>query len=262
MIIDPIVAAIDLALDTHKDQHVRAVLAHLSTIAEETDCAIVMIGHLNKAPSGDPYLRVANSVAFWNAARSVILVTEDPDEPDHHRLVTQRKTNWAALAGVERHVIETIQLDHIDPATRKPIVTSRMRFVEKATDVDRGSVLAAPAERKGATAVTFLATALDDGDWHDSAGLKELAGAQGISDRTLKRAAAEIEVEQERRGFPSSTWWRLPVGPGSTPTNGPTMAPLWEPHEQGDCGRPDRQSGHLQGDGTTGLTSVDPEAGT
>ena len=40
---------------------------------------------------------VANSVAFWNASRSVVLITEDPDEPDAHRLVTQRKANYARL---------------------------------------------------------------------------------------------------------------------------------------------------------------------
>jgi hypothetical protein len=243
VIVDPIVAAIDLSLDTFKDQHVRAVLARLAAIAEDTDSAVIIIGHLNKAPTGDAYLRVANSVAFWNAARSVVLVTEDPDEPDHHRLVTQRKTNWAALAGVERHVIESIQLEHVDPATGHPIVTSRMRFVEKATDVDRGSVLAAPSERKGATATTFLAAALGAGDWHDSAGLKQLAGLQGISERTLERAAREsLGVERERRGFPSSVWWRLPVPPGSTRTDGGTVAELWEPHEQAVSETSERQS--------------------
>jgi hypothetical protein len=38
-------------------------------------------------------------------------------------------------------------------------------------------------------------------------GLKMLAG---VPERTLQRAARELDLEHERQGFPSSTWWRLP----------------------------------------------------
>ena len=55
-------------------------------------------------------------------------------------------------------------------------------------------------------AADWLKGMLADGDWHDSAGLKKLAAAQDISERTLERAAGEVlGVEYERRGFPSST---------------------------------------------------------
>jgi hypothetical protein len=56
----------------------------------------------------------------------------------------------------------------------------------------------------------FLRDALADGEWHDSLGLKALAAAKRIAERTLKRAAAELDVEYDSRGFPRSTWWRLP----------------------------------------------------
>jgi hypothetical protein len=88
-----------------------------------------------------------------------------------------------------------------------------MQFVEIADDVSREDVLAAPSAgaEKLDTAVTFLKAALVDGEWHDSVGLVTLAGAQRISGRTLRRAALEaLDVEHERRGFPSTTWWRLP----------------------------------------------------
>jgi archaellum biogenesis ATPase FlaH len=213
VIVDPVVAAIDVALDAHKDQHVRSVLAELAALAEQEDLAIAMVGHLNKAPSREAYIRVANSVAFWNAARSVVLVTEDPDEPDSHRLVAQRKANFARLAPIERHRIEPIVLpDTLDPATGKQIETSRMVFLEYANDVD-GDDLLGPRERKDektTTAMAFLAEALRDGEWHDSAGLKMLAGSAGISERTLQLASQDLDVEIERKGFPSVTWWRLP----------------------------------------------------
>lgn len=209
VIVDPIIAAIQNDFDSHKDQDTRAVLGHLAAIAEEQSCAVVMVGHLNKSPSREAHIRVANSTGFWNASRSVVLVTEDHDEPDDHRLIAQSKSNWSRRQGVERHRLETVILpDTIDTETGKPIETSRMVFVEIADDVDGADVLA-PPERVGKTgeAESWLEDMLADGEWHDSAGLKSLSTH---SERTLKRAAQELRVESERRGFPASTWWRLP----------------------------------------------------
>jgi hypothetical protein len=207
IIIDPIVAAIEAAYDSHKDQHVRLVLGALRRIAEEHNCAVVIIGHLNKTPSREAYIRVANSVAFWNASRSVVLITEDPDEPDDHRLLAQRKANWARLRPVERHRLESIVLpETLDPETGKPIETSRMVFVETADDIDGADILGNGAA-KGDDAKTYLRAALNDGEWHDSAGLKTLSK---FNERMLQRAARSLDVESSRRGFPSSTYWRLP----------------------------------------------------
>jgi hypothetical protein len=212
VILDPVVAAIDVSYDAHKDQHVRAVLATLAALAEEEDLAVAMVGHLNKAPSQEAYIRVANSVAFWNASRSVVIVTEDPDEPDTGRLVAQRKANFARLAPIERHRIEPIVLEGtVDPETGKPIETSRMVFMEYASDVD-GDDLLAPRGRAGKTsrAEDFLAFLLADGDWHESGELKKLAAAAGLNERTVQRGGQDLSVEIDRRGFPATTWWRLP----------------------------------------------------
>jgi hypothetical protein len=110
-----------------------------------------------------------------------------------------------------------------------------MEFVEIAEDVSREDVLANRAGvEKLDEAIAFLKDTLADGDWHDSAGLVTLAGAQKISERTLRRAALEgLQVEHERRGFPSTTWWRSPV----MPTLPPKIWHDWTPpHEQRDCG--------------------------
>jgi hypothetical protein len=213
VILDPVVAAIDVSFDAHKDQHVRVVLAELAALAEEENLGVAMVGHLNKAPSSEAYLRVANSVAFWNASRSVVLVTEDPDESDMGRLVAQRKANFARLAPIERHRIEPMVLEGtVDPDTGRPIETSRMVFVEYANDVDRNDLLV-PRERsegKATRAENLLAFLLADGEWHESSKLKEFATAAGLNERTVQRGAQDLEVEVDRRGFPASTWWRLP----------------------------------------------------
>jgi hypothetical protein len=235
VVVDPIVAAIEMNLDAHKDQDVRVLLGQLAGLAEEADCAIVLVGHLNKTPSTEAYIRVANSTAFWNACRSVVLITEDAEEPDSHRLVAQRKANYTRLSPVERHRIEQVVLPGtVDAVTGEPITTSRMTFVEFAEDVN-GDDLLAPRKAGGAgkelLAVQLLMQMLGDGQWHDSAGVKKLAAAQGVSDRTIKRAAQGLEVEHDRRGFPSSTWWRLrQSGRPLSRTDGLTVTPLHESH--------------------------------
>jgi hypothetical protein len=216
VLIDPVSASIDLKLDAHKDQDVRVVLGQLAQLAERQRLAIPMNAHLNKAPSADPYLRINGSTAFYNAARSVLTVTRDPAEPDWQRLVAHHKSNYGQLAEVERWRITptTVVCDGI------PIETMVMEFVEIAEDVSREDVLASRSagDVKLDEAVAFLKDALVDGDWHDSAGLITLAGGQRISERTLRRAALDgLEVEHERRGFPSTTWWRLPSHANPSP---------------------------------------------
>jgi len=224
VVIDPIVAAVDTKLDAYKDQHVRQVLAQLWRVAREEDCAIALVGHLNRLPTTDAYLRIANSMAFWNAARSVILVTEDGDDENGLRLIAQRKANLAALAPVERHRLEEIVLPNaVDPETGRSIVTSRMSFVEIADDVRASEILGTQRATKTETAETLLGALLADGGWHESDGIRKLMAAAGFPERTTQRAAKDIGVESDRRGFPSATWWRLPVAPTTGSEAGATV---------------------------------------
>jgi hypothetical protein len=223
LLLDPVSASISLKLDAHRDQDVRVVQGQLAQLAARARLSIIEVAHLNKAPSNDPYLRINGSTAFYNSARVVVTVTKDPDDPDQGRLIAQHKSNYSGLGDVERWRIEP----KIVQSPSGPIETMVMRFVEIAEDVSREDVLSNRPVGTDTldTAVAFLEDALSDGDWHDSIGLKALAHAQPdrISDRTLKRAALELDVEHERRGFPATTWWRLPqLGQALSPNLGPT----------------------------------------
>ena len=150
--------------------------------------------------------------------------------------------------------LETIVLPNApDAETGKPIGTSRMVFVKIAEDVDEADVLA-PSERerggKTGEAEAWLEAALDDGDWHDSAGLKELA--QQFSERTFQRAAKDINVETDRRGFPSSTWWRLPESRHPSTTRSGATAEGVQQSQTNGSGRPVAPAS--VGDATGGAT--------
>jgi hypothetical protein len=256
IVIDPIVAAIDVALDAHKDQHVRSVLARLSQLAEDTDCAIALVAHLNKTPSLQEHIRVGGSIAFWNACRSVVFVGGNPDEDE--RLIMQRKANYARLRPPERHkIVEVVLPETLDAVTGEPIVTSAMVFVEYATDVDASAVLGSQTsgeDSKERAALLFLARELAGGDWRKSAALKTAASAEGISERTLKRAKLDLGAEDKREGFPSVTYWRLPQsGQPSYQSGGPTVESAWL-SQNGEVESSVRPT--LLGD-LTGLTDVE-----
>ena len=108
---------------------------------------------------------------------------------------------------------EIVLPDTIDPETGRSIRTSRMTFVEIADDVSGSEILDPSKATKTETAETLLEALLADGEWHESDGVRKLMVAAGFTERTTQRAAKDIGVEIDRRGFPSVTWWRLPVAP-------------------------------------------------
>ena len=73
MILDPIQGYIGSRVDINRANEIRTVLKNVSAIAERTGCAIVLIGHLNKASGTSSAYRGLGSIDFRAAARSVLL---------------------------------------------------------------------------------------------------------------------------------------------------------------------------------------------
>jgi KaiC/GvpD/RAD55 family RecA-like ATPase len=240
VVIDPVSASLDIKLDAHKDAHMRVVLGQLAKLAEQLGLAVVMIAHLNKAPGTDPYLRINGSTAFYNAARSVLTVTRDPHE-DAHRLVAHHKSNYGMLAPVERWRLETVEV----PSEGGPLVVARLAFLEIADDVSREDVLAPPpsAEKRGEAEALILAE-LAQGR-RLSAEVKAAGVRAGISDRTMKRAAAELEVVVEEGSTQSGrvTYWSLPTWLGGRDSSYATDAGPTPPDPHNEAKTEGRASG-------------------
>jgi hypothetical protein len=225
LIIDPVSASIDLKLDTHRDQDVRSVLGQMAKLAERERLANLLIGHLNKAPGSDPYLRVGGSGAFYNAARLMLTVTPDPADPDWLRIVAAHKANYGAVPQPERWrvVVKTIE------APAGPIDVMTLEFVEVAEDVRREDVLASPpSPEKRSQAEALILAELAQGR-RLSAEVKAAGASADISTATMKRAAVELEVvvEEEATASGRVTYWSLPEGAGGqvsslTPDDEPT----------------------------------------
>lgn len=73
VILDPIQAYLGADVDMHRANEVRPVLKHLGSLAEKYNCAIVLIGHMNKGNSKALYKGVG-SIDFAAFARSILTI--------------------------------------------------------------------------------------------------------------------------------------------------------------------------------------------
>ena len=81
VILDPIQAYIGGSVDMNRPNEIRDLMTHLKLLAEKFNCAIVLIGHLNKATGLKASYRGLGSVDIQAAARSVLLVGRLKDDP-------------------------------------------------------------------------------------------------------------------------------------------------------------------------------------
>ncbi len=81
VILDPIQAYIGASVDMNRPNEIRDLMTHLKLEAEKCNCAIVLIGHLNKATGMKASYRGLGSVDIQAAARSVLLVGRVKDNP-------------------------------------------------------------------------------------------------------------------------------------------------------------------------------------
>ena len=90
VILDPLQAYFGDDVDMHRANEVRPVMSYLAKLAEEYHAAILLIGHMNKMQGGKSLYRGLGSIDLTAAARSVLLVTRDPADPQN-RVIMQIK---------------------------------------------------------------------------------------------------------------------------------------------------------------------------
>ena len=94
IILDPIQAYIGATVDMHRANEIRPVLKHLGIIAEKHNCAIILIGHMNKASDSKSTYRGLGSIDIQATARSVLLVARLRDKPNI-RIMAHDKSSLA-----------------------------------------------------------------------------------------------------------------------------------------------------------------------
>ena len=94
IILDPIQAYMGEKADMNKANEVRPIFRRLAEVAERTGCAVILIGHLNKAAGGQSAYRGLGSIDFRAAARSVLLIGRVKREPNV-RVIVHDKSSLA-----------------------------------------------------------------------------------------------------------------------------------------------------------------------
>jgi hypothetical protein len=163
-----------------------------------------------------PLQRLSGSGAFGNAARSVLLLDRDPDDPDgeqgRRRVLAHVKSNDGPEMPSLLFEIHPILL----PATTDApeVTTSRLELLGESPHDGRALLASASEEQRSALddAIEFLLAELDDGQRHIAEALFRSARKVGIADRTLQRARKTIGVETEKAGFGRGWEWWLPEG--------------------------------------------------
>lgn len=201
VVIDPITAYLGRT-DSHKNADVRGLLAPLSELAARRSVAVVAVSHLNKNTAGSAMYRTMGSLAFVAAARAVLLVSKDKNDPAR-RLVLPVKNNLTPDSTGLSYTLEG------SPVSDVAVVAWNAEPVHMTAD----DALAVDDHDRTELeqAAEWLGEALADGPVAQK-DLQRMARANAFTWATVRRAKGAIHAKSSREGFgPGAVWsWVLP----------------------------------------------------
>ena len=190
MILDPLQAYVGASLDINRANEVRTVLSQLGKVAERYKCAVILVGHLNKAQGAKNQYRGLGSIDFQAAARSVLVVGRVKDKPEI-RVMAHEKSSLAPEGQPIAFELSTDNgfkwLGHYDISI---------------DDLLSG----ASREKKSDMAESLIRECLSDGRYPQQA-LMNKAKHMGISKRIVDEAKKRLNVQSVKDG---SQWlWQM-----------------------------------------------------
>lgn len=183
VILDLIQAYLGANVDMHRANEIRPVMKHLGDIAEKYGCAIILIGHMNKASGSKSTYRGLGSIDFQATARSVLIVGRVKDDPTC-RVIAHDKSS---LAPEGQSIAFRLDKDN-GFSWEGPIELS----VEELLSGE-------PKVTKLKQAKDFLTEYLANGP-KPSTEIFEAAEVTGVKKRTLFMAKDELEISATKVG--------------------------------------------------------------
>ena len=194
MILDPIQGYLGGKVDMNRANEIRTVLKNVAAVAERTGCAIVLVGHLNKATGANSAYRGLGSIDFRAAARSVLLVGRMKKEPNVRVIVHDK----SSLAPEGKSIAFSLGDEN------------GFRWLDGYNDITADELLCGfSVETKTAAAEQLILDMLSDGDPVPCKTIQAAAKAKGISKRTLDDAKKNIgSIHTDK---PGKHWtWQIP----------------------------------------------------
>jgi RecA-family ATPase len=207
-VIDPIFGHINSSLiNVFKDEQVRdKLMTPLKQIAEQRDCAIICVIHLNKRTEANALMRVSGSLGgIVGPARSMLFLHKSPDD-ETQRILTHEKHNLSEKGRALVFEIESVRLKIRDRDVSLP----RMRYVEESEYTGEELLSGKGDSRAVAEAVAFFEAELAGGP-QSSKQLRAAARELGISDYAWNTAKRAIGVESHKSDFTGGWELALPL---------------------------------------------------
>ena len=191
MILDPIQGYIGEDVDINRANEIRTVLKKVAAVADRTGCAIVLVGHLNKAKGASSQYRGLGSIDFRAAARSVLLVGRLRKEPNV-RIIVHDKSSLAPEGKSMAFNLGNEQgfywLDGYGEITSEELLCGYS------------------AETKTAVAEELIRDMLDDGKEVMADEIFRMAESKNISRRTVNEAKKKIPNIRTRKVGKGWAW--------------------------------------------------------
>lgn len=193
VIIDPLQAFLGANVDMNRANEVRPIFRRLAEVAQSTNCAIVMIGHLNKASGSQSTYRGLGSIDITAVVRSLLFIGKVKTDPTTRVIVHEKSSlappgqSLAFSLGDERG----------------------FRWIG-AYDISAEDLLAggegSKTELKQEQAVKLIEEFLSAGRKVAIAEINKEATERGISERTVRLARNSMgdKIACERQG---KDWW-------------------------------------------------------
>ena len=191
LILDPIQAYLGGGMNMNRANEARDMTKKLGALAEKYQCAIVLIGHMNKAAGNKAVYRGMGSIDFFAVARSVLLVGRVEGEPNI-RAVVQIKNNLAAFGHPKAFALSEDGFQWLGD-------------YEITADEVLGGI--APKANKMEQAKHMLRELALTSNAVLSKEIFDMADEQGISKRTLENAKKELGIRAKK--INNSWYWEL-----------------------------------------------------
>ncbi|MDD4371129.1 MAG: AAA family ATPase [Anaerostipes sp.] len=191
LILDPIQAYLGGGMDMNRANEARDMTKKLGLLAEKYQCAIVLIGHMNKAAGNKAAYRGMGSIDFFAVARSVLLVGRVEGQPNT-RAVIQIKNNLAAFGHPKAFELSEDGFHWLGD-------------YEITADEVLGGL--APKANKLEQAKQLLRELAETNNAMQSNEIFNLAEEEGISKRTLENAKKELNIRAKK--INNSWYWEL-----------------------------------------------------
>ena len=188
LILDPIQAYLGAGTDINRANEARDMTKKLGALAEKYKCAVLLIGHMNKASGTKASYRGIGSIDFFAVARSVLLVGRIEGE-ESLRAVVQIKNNLAAFGNSKAFELSE----------------EGFRWIGDY-DISADEVLGgiAPKANKLDQAKRLLLELAEGTNRMQSKDIFEIAKEEEISKRTLENAKRELNISAKKI---NNTWY-------------------------------------------------------